>query len=170
MINFRWPIVFIFSFFIVCHVGYAQKKRLKQGKVERLIIMQEKQTGTSLLRQSEEVFDKDGNTIEELNYDDLGDLEGKTRYKYDAFNNLLEKEVHAREKNDTSKAVVLKEKRVYQYNGFNELSEEYVYNAMGALEKKYVYEYNRFQLLTVRTAYNSANKIIQVKKYLYEKF
>jgi hypothetical protein len=170
MINFRYLIICIFSFFMIVNSGYAQKKRLKQGKVQRIITMQKKQVDANLVKQVEEVLDKDGNTLEELNYDDDGELEGKIRYKYDTFSNLLEKEVFAREKNGNSKAVVLKEKRAYQYNGFNELTEEQVYNEMGALGKKYVYEYNRFHLLTVRTTYNSENKVIQIKKYIYEKF
>lgn len=162
-------IVFLFSFFIL-NSGYAQKKKLKQGNIKKLTVVQKKGGNENLLKQSEEVFDANGNTLEELEYNNDGTLDGKLVFKYDAFSNLLEKEVFSRDKKSNAVDLSLKEKRKYLYNGFNELSEEQVYDGKGKLEKKYVYEYNRFKLLTVRTTFDSANHVIQIKKYLYEKF
>ncbi len=170
MVNFKWRVIVMFSFLLMFCNSQAQKKRLQQGKVKRLVIMQKKQSNANLVKQREEVLDRKGNTIEELEFDDEGEIENKISYKYDTFNNLVEKEVYARDKNGNSKTTVLKEKRLYVYNGFNELAEEFVYDEKAKLEKKYVYEYNRFKLLTQRTTYNIENKVIQVKKYLYEKF
>ncbi len=169
MLKLKYLLTFLCAFFIF-KFGYAQKKRLKQGHVQKVIVMQKKSGKENLYKQSEELYDTNGNTFEELDYNNEGNLEGKLVYKYDAFSNLVEKEIYSSDKKEEIKILSLKEKRKYLYNGFNELSEEQVYDDKGKLEKRYVYEYNRFKLLTARTAFDSANNVIQIKKYLYEKF
>jgi hypothetical protein len=149
---------------------YAQNKKLKRGKIRQIVVMGLKGNEVQMVKQSEKTLAKSGEYLEEIDYKTDGTIESKISYKYDNLDNLIEQLTYGLDKKTESKELILKEKKVMKYNGFNEMTEEWIYDKNGKLDKKIIYEYNKDSLVSSKTTYDAENKVLSQKKYLYQKF
>ncbi len=148
----------------------AQSKRLKQNSIAKVITLNKKNDTEKLYKQNEKVLNKHGDYLEEIDFKADGIIEAKTTYRYDKFYNLIEKTDYAIDKKSGSDSLKLKERRTYEYNGFNELSQEIIFTQDNKVDKKYMYFYNKKGLVVERKTFDFDNKLIGFKSFLYEAF
>lgn len=145
-------------------LGFAQSK--KEIKKYDIVAVTETITevvdGKEVTRNdSYKKFDKDGNVLEEANYDKTGKLKERIVRIYDRFDNKTQE--------ITFDATNRQEKReTYKYNEMGEKTEELEYNDKNVLVSKSVYVTDRRGLKTEKKVYDSKGKLIQTKKYRYD--
>jgi hypothetical protein len=170
-INSKHIWIFTFFYVLINLISFAQSKRLKQNSIEKIITLNKKNDKEKLYKQNEKVLNKHGDYLEEIDYKaDGSTVEAKTAYKYDKFYNLIEKSDYAIDKKSGSDSLKLKERRTYEYNGFNELSQEVIFTEDNKVDKKYMYFYNKKGLVVERKVFDSDNKLIGYRSFLYEAF
>ena len=106
-------------------------------------------------------FDKEGEVIQELNYDKNGVLKEKILTKNNKDGDKIEETIFDASGKQTKRFT-------YKYDSFGEKIEEIQYDAKNALLTKSVYTSNNKGLKTERKTYDSKGKLIQAKKYTYE--
>jgi hypothetical protein len=160
----------LFAFCLFPIYMKAQSKRLKQNNIQRVITLNKKNEKEKLYKQNEKVLSKQGDYLEDIDFKADGTVEAKTAYKYDKFYNLIEKSDYAIDKKSGSDSLKLKERRTYEYNGFNELSQEVIFTEDNKVDKKYMYFYNKKGLVVERKVFDSDNNLIGYRSFLYEAF
>lgn len=170
--------------FMLCSfTSFAQSK--KSAQRYRLSQTEVTDNKDSKAKKTVDRFDRQGNTIETITYDDDGKINSRETFVYQ-HKQLSEHAIYT--KNDK-----LKERHAYTYNRWgdetedvafdedNKLSEKSVslynankqrtqiltYNADNQLTKKYSYTYNNKGLLAERKTYNSNDQLIATKTYTY---
>lgn len=149
---------------IVSSTIFAQsKKDIKKNKVKSLtetIISYE--NGKEIIHNDLiRKFDKNGQVIEETNFDKNGKIKTKTISKFNNLEDKVEETVL-----DGNNRQISRE--VYKYDAEDEKSEEWHYNEKNEFESKSVYVVKN-GLKIERKTYDSKGKLIQLKKYIYEK-
>jgi hypothetical protein len=112
--------------------------------------------------ESEEKFNKDGRTVERIEYQHDGKPKRRTAFSYDENGDLKEESEYGPDGK-------LKEKTRYAYNALGEKTAEMKYDGAGALQRRHEYKYDRNGLKTERRTYDAAGKLLQLKRYTYTK-
>ena len=111
-------------------------------------------------------FDKDGNTIEHIDYNKDGSIRKKETAKYDNNGNLLEESTYESKSEKDSKD---NNKKVsYKYNSSNDKTEENVYDGDGKLIKRTVYTYNRNGDKSAEVTMDPSGKVLRKSIYTYD--
>jgi uncharacterized protein YkuJ len=111
------------------------------------------------IKDSKKVFDKNGEVIEETNYDKEGAVKNIKRNTFDKDGNKIEESTY----NDENQLV---EKQVNKFNADGEKTEEAIYKN-NKLVKKHSYTYNNKGLKTERKTTDDAGKTTSVHHYIY---
>ena len=158
------------------------KKSAQRYRLSETAIVETKDDKT---KKSVESFDKRGNTIETINYDDEGKINNRETFVYKrgrlmehaiyGKNNKL-KERHTYSYNrwgDETEQLLfdednkLAEKSVSVYNAQKQRTQMLVYDESNRLNKKYIYIYNNKGLVAKRQTYNGSEQLISEKTYTY---
>ncbi len=154
--------VFIIYCSSLVNVGFAQsKKDIRKNSVKTLtetvtIFENGKET---TITDSFKKFDKNGETIEEINYDKNGKIKSKTIAKYKDEDKIEETIFDGNGKQVS--------REVYKYDVDSEKIEEWHYDSSNQLSSKSFYV-NKRGLKIERKTYDTKGKLIQVKKYGYQ--
>ncbi len=181
----------IFGFILLSSiVANAQSRRTaKDMKIKSISIEQKdiKKDSLEISKRTNNVFDKNGNIISEVelnsdstfkNYDTYvynkhndivehnefdknGKLLRKTISTYDNLNDKTEETTY-----DSTNTVI--EKVKIHYNNFGQKDEEQLLSAEGKMKKKTTYKYDSKGSLVERTYYNSKGEIISIRKSVYQ--
>jgi hypothetical protein len=106
-------------------------------------------------------FDKDGNVLEEIKYDNYGKVEERIVSIFDRFDNKTQ-EIRF----DAANRQIKRE--TYKYDDTGEKTEEVEYNAKNTLVTRAVFVTDRRGLKSEKKVYDSKGKLIQTKKYRYD--
>lgn len=106
-------------------------------------------------------FDKEGEVIQEINYDKNGALKEKVLTKNNKDGDKIEEVIYDANGKQNKRFT-------YKYDSYGEKNEEIQYDAKNALLTKSVYIINAKGLKTEKKTYDAKGKLIQVKKYIYE--
>lgn len=148
-------------FLIVSITAFAQsKKDIRKNNVKTLTetITNYENGKETTLNDVFRRFDKNGEVIEEINYDKNGKMKSKTITKYKDEDKTEETIFDANGKQLS--------REVYKYNVDGEKVEELHYDAKNELESRSLYTLKR-GLKLERKTYDEKGKLIQVKKYNY---
>lgn len=137
------------------------KKTAKANKIKAATVWQtDMENGkTTTYKDSYEEFDKNGNTVQEIEYKKDGSVKKKKTAVYDQFQNVIEETVY-----DAGKKTNYMKK--YKYNAYNDVTEETEFEGSGALVRKTVFTYNNQGDVLTETVTDPAGKVI--KKIVYQ--
>ena len=183
-------ILFLLILVGICKLAPCQSnKEIRFNKIKSVTTWQsEKGAGQSdVVKESYEVFDKDGNTTLKIKYKKDGTVDTKETTKYDKNQNKIEefqytgsdeivshkayvynafgKKTEEREYTPTGEP---SKETVFTYNPSGEKNAEIVTDSKGNLLKKVEYSYNAKNLKTQRTTSNKTKQVESVKKWSYE--
>jgi hypothetical protein len=157
------PSLIILLIFIA-GLGFAQSK--KEIKKYDIVAVTETITevvdGKEVTRtDSYKKFDKDGNVLEEANYDKYGKLQERIVRIYDRFDNKTQEITF-----DATNRQIKRE--TYKYDEMGEKTEEVEYNTKNLVVSRSVFITDRRGLKSEKKVYDSKGKLIQTKKYRYD--
>jgi uncharacterized lipoprotein NlpE involved in copper resistance len=112
-------------------------------------------------------FDKEGNTIEKIEYNKDGSIKKRETAVYDSKGNLIE-ETKFESKSDKESKDNSTKKVTYKYNASNDKIEEVFMDADGIITKKIVYTYNRNGDKTVELTMDASSKVLKKSIYTYD--
>ncbi|AYQ35147.1 hypothetical protein [Runella sp. SP2] len=154
----------IFVALLSISVGWAQSKKevKKYDIVSTTETIVEVVDGKEVTRNnSYKKFDKDGNVIEEVKYDNYGKIEERIVRIFDKFDNKTQ-EITFDATNHQLK------REVYKYNELGEKIEESEFNSKNQLVSRAVFVADRRGLKLEKKTYDGKGKLIQTKKYRYD--
>ena len=170
-----------------CQSKKERKKNKVKSTTEYVTVAENGQTIT--YKSQYEEFDRDGHSIQMIEYSENGAILHKETTKYDSFKNKVEETSFDAAKKKTSRktykynalgdmteeveyntAGAVTKKTLFAYSTDGNKSSETVYDGAGAMQKKMSYSYNAKNLKTERKSFNSANVLETVKKWEYEYF
>ena len=139
------------------------KKDIRKNGVKSLteMIINYHDGKESTHQDSYQKFNKNGDTVDETEFDKTGKIKKRVVTKYNSLNDKTEETTF----DEKGKQV---EKLTYKYNSDGEKTEEWLYNDKNELVEKSVYSFNKKGLKTDRKTYDMKGKLIQLKKYIYE--
>ncbi len=142
-------------------VSFAQsKKDIKKHKIKTITeTVTSFEGGKELIRNDQFTrYDKNGQIIEQIDYDKNGKVKTKTITKYNNLEDKNEETIF-----DGNNKQVLRE--VYKYDADGEKSEEWHYDDKDELVSKSIYTVKN-GLKIERKMYDTKGKLIQIKKYM----
>ncbi|MDI9857620.1 hypothetical protein [Flectobacillus roseus] len=145
------------------YLSYGQsKKEVKKNKIKTVTEQITESIGGKEVTRNDgyKKFNKQGEVIEEAEYDKSGKLKRKVLSKYNEFDDKIEEVIV-----DGNNHQI--EREVYKYDSFKEKSEVLHYNEHNELDCRSVYSINGNGLKTEKKTYDAKGKLIQVKKYTY---
>ena len=156
--------VIMFTCILVAFTVQAGGKKEKKNKVKSTTVYMTvyKDQGPVKYKESYEEFDKDGNTLQKVDFGKDGSITHKETAKYDGNGNKTEETV-------LDPATGLDVKKVYRYDAFKKVTEEAEYNASGALQKKTVTTYSLKGKKASETVTDSGGNFIKKILYTYNK-
>ena len=183
-------IVLALALFIIlpAFAGKSEKKhKVKSVTMFRTLYENGKPT---TIKESFEVYDKNGNTIELTEFAKDGSVQRKETYVYDNHNNVTEEVIKDPIKNldykKTYRYSVIKDKtplveesefnaagnlilkKVYTYNANGKKASETLTDGAGVIISKQLFIYNARNLKTFRQTFNKSNVLENVKEWQYE--
>lgn len=151
--------LFVILFLVNGTVMFSQsKKEIKKNKIKAMMVVDVKNEQTITDRKT--IFNKNGQTLEEAEYDKKGNIKKTMKYKYNKKGDEIEQE----EYNNANKLV---KKKITKYNSFNEKLEEETYDGNGVLQKTEIYVYDSKGLKIERKTKSPDGTITEVRKYMY---
>lgn len=138
------------------------KKDIKKNKIKAITEQVTDYVGGKEITKTDSYkkYNKEGQVVEEVEYDKNGKFKRKIVSKYNEFDDKTEEAVYDAENK-------LVEREVYKYDSYKEKSEVLHYNERNELDSKAVYVVNSNGLKTERRLYDTKGKLLQVKKYIY---
>jgi hypothetical protein len=134
------------------------KKSIKKNNVRSVSIVDLENGKT--LNSHRALYNKDGEVLEESDYDKEGNLKWVKKYKYNSEGDVTEEE-----ENDIKNNTV--EKHIYKYNSLGEKTEEQVWDGSGKVLRTHYYSYDGRGLKTERKTVDATGKTVSVKRYNY---
>lgn len=151
-------LIYILLFFVSIS-GYAQKKKdLKKLGIKTIEVSEN--NGGKTFFDSKTTYDKNGEIIEDWNYDKQGNLKSILKIKYNNDSDPIEEQEFDGAKN-------LIEKRIFKYDLMGQKTEETFYDGSGKLIKKHIITYLNNGLKTEKKIYDGNNVLKSTKKYIY---
>lgn len=196
--NFFYTFILVFTIY---DISFAQsKKDIKTNKIKSITEF------VSSFENGKEVtykvhytaFNKNGNIIEDTEYNNDGTIKKQETAKYDTNNNKIEETYYCQKKssktNPNPTAIVniktlnkynahndkieeeeldisngqLIKKCIFSYNSKGERNIEESFNSEKKLIKKVIFIYDNKGLKTEKKTYNESNELEMTKKYVYE--
>jgi hypothetical protein len=164
-------------------------KDIKKNKVKSVTIWQSAKEGdpNTQVKESYEVFDKNGNTTLRIEYKPDGSVDKKETFRYDKNQNkveefeyegdnivrthkmyLYDKFRNKAEEQEYSPTSELIKKTIFSYNTGGDKLTETVTDAKGGTLKKTEYKYNTHTLKVQKIVTNKAKQLESVRKWGYE--
>lgn len=155
----KMVLIFCFYSFFFAINGHAQgKKEIRKNGIKSVTIT-DNENG-KILNNKISYFDKNGETVEESEYDKDGALKTIHKYKLNKDGDVIEEEEHDAKTNGV-------EKHVYKYNSIGERIEEQILDSNGKKIKTHYYSYNAKGLKTERKTVDANGKVTSVRTYNY---
>lgn len=154
----------IFVALLSISVSWAQSKKeiKKYDLVTATETITEVVDGKEITRNdSYKKFDKDGNVVEEVKYDNYGKVEERIVRIFDKFDNKTQEITF-----DATNRQLKRE--VYKYDELGEKVEESEFNSKNQLVSRSVFTNDRRGLKSEKKTYDGKGKLIQTKKYRYD--
>ena len=152
----------IFLLFSVSVFAQGKKDIRKNGVKTLSEMVINYQDGNEITHQdSYQKFDKNGNIVDETEFDKAGKIKKRIVTKYDNLGDKLEETTLG----ENGKQI---ERLAYKYNSDSEKTEEWLYNDKNELTQKSIYTFNNKGLRTEKKTYDAKGQLIQLKKYIYE--
>jgi uncharacterized protein YkuJ len=160
---FKFLIVILFPIWGSGDIFAQSKKDIRKNNIKGITeIITEYDGGKEVTHNDvSRKFDKEGEVIQEINYDKNGVLKEKTLTKNNKDGDKIEETIFDANGKQSKRFA-------YKYDGFGQKIEEIEYDAKNILFTKSVYSNNAKGLKTERKTYDAKGKLIQVKKYIYE--
>ena len=153
-------IITFIVFMFLANTLFAQNKiNIKKHKIKSSIDYDIK-LGKNVL-DKKEIYDANGEVIEEYSYNKDGKLKSGHKYKRKADGDIIE-EIEIGENGK------VKEKRIVKHNENGDKIEEDFYNASNKFTKKNIYVYDSKGLKVERKTYDDKGKLKSMKKFVYE--
>jgi hypothetical protein len=142
--------------------GQSKKEIRKAGVKSLTEVITDIQNGKEIVHKDViRKFDKNGETIDETEFDKTGKIRKRSLTKYNNLNDKIEEIVL----DEKGKQI---ERTFFRYDSKGEKSEEYLFNEKNELLTKSVFEVNNKGLKTERKTFDAKGTLIQHKKYIYE--
>lgn len=157
-------LVFILASF---HLSAQSKKQIKEYKIKSctettVLYTDGKESAT--FKSAFMSFDKEGNTTEEIQYNQDGSVKRRETAKY-AGKNKTEEVVDTRGDKDVDGSKNNYRKTTYKYNANGDKTEETDYDAAGNVVKRTTYAYTKSGDKQFEVIYDGSGKL--VKKFVY---
>jgi len=152
--------------FCICSASFSQKKKdIKKDKIKSTTETITKiENGKEVTyKDSYTSFDKNGNIIEEINYNKDGTVKKRHTSRFDDGKNKTEEIEY-----EGVDGKAIQKKHQYSYNSKGDKILEITYDGAGKLIKKEVYTYNSLGLRDEKKVYDAKNVLIESHKYSYE--
>ena len=185
---------FAFTMLITTNLCIAQgKKDIKKNKIKSIteLITVTDNNKTNSYKEQYTAFNKNGEIIEEIEFNKDGSIKKKATVKYDSNDNKTEETffIPADLKQKKNCKIIYKynanndkmeenefdsntgkliRKQVCSYNGKGERVTEETYDANNKLVKKNIYSYDSRGLKIEKKTFNKNNILESTKKYIYE--
>jgi YD repeat-containing protein len=165
----RSLVVFILALISVS-VSAQSKKQIKEMKIKSctettVLYTEGKETAT--FKSAFSAFDKEGNTTEEIQYNQDGSVKRRETAKY-AGKNKTEEVVDSRGDKDTEGNKTNYRKTTYKYNANGDKTEETDYDAAGNVVKRTTYTYTKSGDKQFEVIYDASGKLIKKIVYGYD--
>jgi predicted mannosyl-3-phosphoglycerate phosphatase (HAD superfamily) len=143
-------------------VSAQSKKDIRNNKiVSELCTISVTENGKDIsYKDSYTVYDKNGNIVEQTEFNRDGSIKFKEINKYDAKKNKIEKTEYS----DKDKKTI---KTTYGYNANDDKVMETEYDNTGAIYRQSVFLYNNKGFKTEKRTIDGNKKLIAIKKYIY---
>lgn len=164
--------IFIFTFltFISFSLPAQSKKQIKEMKIKsctETTVLYNDGKETATFKSAFSAFDKDGNTTEEIQYNQDGSVKRRETAKY-AGKNKTEEVVDSRGDKDTEGNKSNYRKTIYKYNSNGDKTEETDYDAAGNVVKRTTYAYTKSGDKQFEVIYDGSGKLIKKIVYGYD--
>lgn len=162
--------ILILLCFIVSVASAQSRKQIKEMKIKNCTettVIYEGGKETATYKSGFRVFDKDGNTTEDTEYNQDGSVKRKETAKY-AGKNKVEEVVDERGDKESSNTPKTYKKTTYKYDGDGDKTEEVEYDAAGAVIKKTTYAYNKNKDKQFEMVYDGTGKLLKKTVYGYD--
>jgi len=152
-------LILLFTFSNVFAQG---KKEIRNNRITSEMVYTTKIADGKELKDSYSVFDKNGNTIEKVEYNKDGIIKNTEKYTYSANKNKIEEKIY----DGTGK---LTSRTSFVYNSSEEKIGEIEYDGNGNIIKQSYTTYDSKGFKIEKKIFDSNKKLISVKKYVYSK-
>lgn len=150
------------------------KKKIKELKVKtatETVTMYKDGKQTATYKSQYSVFDKEGNTTEEIDYNQDGTVKRKETTKYsgkDKTEEVIEHPNGGTDNNSDDGVQKKYKKTTWKYNAAGDKIEEAEYDAAGNLVQKKTYAYSKTGDLMFEMEYDATGKLIKKTAYGYD--
>lgn len=160
----------LFLLLLSVAVSAQSKKQIKEMKIKSctettVLYADGKETAT--FKSAFMTFDKDGNTTEEIQYNQDGSIKRRETAKY-AGKNKTEEVVDSRGDKDIEGNKTNYRKTTYKYNANGDKTEETDYDAAGNVIKRTTYAYNKSGDKQFEVIYDGSGKLVKKIVYGYD--
>jgi hypothetical protein len=163
-------LVVIILTLISVSVSAQSKKQIKEMKIKsctETTVLYTDGKETSSFKSAFATFDKEGNTTEEIEYNQDGSVKRRETAKY-AGKNKTEEVVDSRGDKDVDGTKTNYRKTTFKYNANGDKTEETEYDASGNVVKRTTYAYNKAGDKQFEVIYDGSGKLIKKIVYGYD--
>ncbi|MCX6310437.1 MAG: hypothetical protein NT084_02255 [Bacteroidetes bacterium] len=152
-------------------IAAQSKKQIKELKIksatENITIYKDgKETVT--YKSDYSIFDKDGNSVSEIEYNQDGTIKKKQTTTYVGKDKTQEITEHPNDVDNDNSPPKKYKKTTWKYNSNGDKTEEVEYDGSGAIVKKTTYAYDSNGNKAFEMEYDSAGKMTQKSAYSYD--
>ena len=165
------PIVFLFLLSSTQLLWAQSSKKVKNFRIKSTtewITVYSSDEKSEPRKDAYTAFDKDGNTIEKIDYNKDGTIRRRETAKFDSKGNTLEETSFEAKNEKESKDSNNNKKTTYKYNAGDDKTEENVFDGEGKLIKKTVYTYNRNGDKSAEVTMDASGKVLKKSIYTYD--
>lgn len=165
--------IIIGGLLFLCFISIVQAQSSKKVKNFRIksttewVTLNNGEDKSEARKDTYTAFDKDGNTIEKIEYNKDGSIKKRETAKYDAKGNILE-ESSFESKSDKENKDSNTKKVIYKYNAANDKTEESVFDGDGKLVRRTVFTYNRNGDKSAEVTMDASGKVLKKSIYTYD--
>lgn len=165
-------IILLFVLFISAASLSAQsRKQIKELKIKSMTettVLYKDGKESSTYKSEYKTFDKEGNTLTSIEYNQDGTVRHKEVSKYSGKDKIEEITENGSGKSEDSDAPKKYKKVTWKYNDKGDKTEEVEYDAAGAVSKKTVFTYNKLGDRATEIVYDAAGKVLKKTIYGYD--
>jgi hypothetical protein len=164
--------ILLFVLFISAAGLSAQsRKQIKELKIKSMTettVLYKDGKESASFKSEYKTFDKEGNTLTSIDYNQDGTVHRKVVSKYTGKDKTEEITENGPGKDEDDDAPKKYKKVTWKYNAKGDKTEEVEYEASGAIAKKTVFAYNTSGDRTSEIVYDAAGKVIKKTLYTYD--
>lgn len=165
---------FILMFVLICStatLSAQSRKQIKELKIKSMTettVLYNDGKETATYKSEYKTFDKEGNTLTSIEYNQDGSVRRKESAKYSGKNKIEEVTENGTGKSEEDDAPKKYKKLTWKYNEKGDKTEEVEYNAAGTVIKRTVYAYNKNGDRTTEMVFDEAGKMTKKIVYSYD--